>query len=215
MNVEAASVAVQTESASVSQISPEAEAKAAGDLFSHELKQKISIGKDQSGLVPILQSRIGAEKVDPWNPQSSGVLRALWMTNSSNLTLDSGTFTIVEADTFAGEGSIDVLKPNEERLLSYAADPSVRVHTEHNRLQQPEQSDDDDDTASSETVTHLRILHGTMILTRQQQRTITYVVRNSDTNPKDVIIEHPAGSDWKPADGIKPEESTASLIASA
>jgi hypothetical protein len=75
VNVEAASVAVQTESASVSQISPEAEAKAAGDLFSHELKQKISIGKDQPGLVPILQSRIDAEKVDLWNPQSSGVLR--------------------------------------------------------------------------------------------------------------------------------------------
>jgi hypothetical protein len=49
------------------------------------------------------------------------------------------------------------------------------------------------------------------ILTRQQQRTITYVVRNSDTKPKDVIIEQPAGSDWKPADDIKPEESTASF----
>ena len=208
VTVEAAAATVQTET---SEISPEAQGKAAGDLFSYDLKQKISIGKDQSALVPILQSRIDAEKVDLWNPQSSGVLRALWMTNSSNLTLDSGTFNIVEADTFAGEGLIDVLKPGEKRLLSYAADPSVRVRIEHNKLQNSDDNDDDDDTASTETLTHLRIFHGTMILTRQQQRTITYVVRNSDTNPKDVIIEHPAGSGWKLEDGIKPEESTASF----
>ncbi len=209
VNVAAEPVAVQTESASVSSISPEAEAKAAGDLFSYDLKQKISIGKDQSALVPILQSRIDVEKVDLYNPQSSGVLRALWVTNSSTLTLDSGTFNIVEADTFAGEGLIDVLKPGEKRLLSYAADPSVRVRIEHNALQ----TSDDDDAASTqaETLTHLRILHGTMILTRQQQRTVTYVARNSDTSSKDVVIEHPAGSGWKLEDGVKPEESTSSF----
>ena len=210
VTVEAGAAAVQTDS---SEISPEAQGKSTGDLFSYNLKQKISIGKDQSALVPILQSHIEAEKVDLYNPQSSGVLRSLWITNSSDLTLDSGTFNIVEADTFAGEGLIDVLKPGEKRLLSYAADPSVRVGIEHNNGQKSEASNDDDDdnAASTETVTHLRILHGSMFLTRQQQRTVTYVVRNADTNAKDVIIEHPTGSGWKLADGIKPEESTASF----
>ncbi len=209
VSVEASAARVETSSA---EISPEAEAKEAGDLFSYDLKQKISIGKDQSALVPILQSQIDADKVDLWNADSAGVLRALWVTNSSNLTLDSGTFNIVEGDTFAGEGLISILKPGERRLLSYAADPSVHIKIEHGSGQKREDNNnDDDEEATVDTVTHLRILHGTMILTRQQQRINTYVIRNADTAPKDVVIEHPAGSGWKLADGLKPEESTASF----
>ena len=131
VEVTAEAAQVNTSSAEVASISPEAEAKEAGDLFSYDLKQKISIGKDQSALVPILQSHIDADKVDLWNAGSPGVLRALWVTNSSSLTLDSGTFNIVEGDTFAGEGLISILKPGERRLLSYAADPSVRIRIEH------------------------------------------------------------------------------------
>ncbi len=209
VSVEASAARVETSSA---EISPEADAKEAGDLFSYDLKQKISIGKDQSALVPILQSHIDADKVDLWNADSAGVLRALWVTNSSNLTLDSGTFNIVEGDTFAGEGLISILKPGERRLLSYAADPSVHIKIEHGSGQKREDDDDDnDEEATVDTVTHLRILHGTMILTRQQQRINTYIIRNADTAPKDVVIEHPAGSGWKLADGLKPEESTASF----
>jgi hypothetical protein len=40
----------------------EAEAKDLGDYFEYNLKQKITIGKNQSALVPILQSRIDAEE---------------------------------------------------------------------------------------------------------------------------------------------------------
>ncbi len=39
------------------------------------------------GLVPILQARIDAEKVSVWNPSQSSVLRALWLDNTSDLTL--------------------------------------------------------------------------------------------------------------------------------
>ena len=200
---------LQTLSAGV--VTPEAEAKEAGDLFSYDLKQKISIGKDQSALVPILQSHIDADKVDLWNADSAGVLRALWVTNSSSLTLDSGTFNIVEGDTFAGEGLISILKPGERRLLSYAADPSVHIKIEHGSKKREDDNNDEDEEATVDTVTHLRILHGTMILTRQQQRTNTYIIRNADTAPRDVVIEHPAGSGWKLADGLKPEESTTSF----
>ena len=108
--------------------------------------------------------------MDLWNADSAGVLRALWVTNSSNLTLDSGTFNIVEGDTFAGEGLISILKPGERRLLSYAADPSVHIKIEHGSGQKREDNNnDDDEEATVDTVTHLRILHGTMILTRNSR----------------------------------------------
>ena len=79
----------------------EAEAKDLGDYFEYNLKQKITIGKNQSALVPILQSRIDAEKVTIWNENTREIRRALWITNSSGLTLDSGTFNILDSDTFA------------------------------------------------------------------------------------------------------------------
>jgi phage shock protein A len=106
---------------------------------------------------------------------------------------------------------ISILKPGERRLLSYAADPSVHIKIEHGSKKREDDNNDEDEEATVDTVTHLRILHGTMILTRQQQRTNTYIIRNADTAPRDVVIEHPAGSGWKLADGLKPEESTTSF----
>ena len=92
----------------------DAEAKDVGEMFEYDIKQKITIGKNQSALVPILQSHIDVEKVSLWSASDndsdddddlkpSRALRALWITNSSGLTLDSGTFNILER-SFAGEG---------------------------------------------------------------------------------------------------------------
>ena len=38
------------------------------------------------------------------------------------LTLDGGSFTVLEDGAFAGEGLTDAIKPGEKRLVSYAAD---------------------------------------------------------------------------------------------
>src|SRR5262249_5410036 len=104
-----------------------AETKDVGDLFEYKIKQPVTIRKNQSALVPILQARIDAEKVSLWAPGNQRALRALWLTNSSGLTLDRGTFSIQEGETFAGEGLVDPIKPGEKRLISYAADPSIVI----------------------------------------------------------------------------------------
>lgn len=67
-----------------------------GDLFEYKLHDRVTIRKNQSALVPILQSRIDAEKVSVWNPSDSSVLRALWIDNTSGLTLDGGSFNVLE-----------------------------------------------------------------------------------------------------------------------
>ena len=107
----------------------EAEGKDLGDYFEYNIKQPITIGKNQSALVPILQARIEAEKVSLWNEDSKEIRRALWITNSSGLTLDSGTFNILDGDTFAGEGLIETVHPVERRLISYAGDPGSAHHS--------------------------------------------------------------------------------------
>ena len=176
----------------------EAEAKDLGDYFEYNLKQKITIGKNQSALVPILQSSIEAEKVTIWNENSREIRRALWITNSSGLTLDSGTFNILESDTFAGEGLIETVHPAERRLISFAADPALLVTMEEESSQKP--------------VSHVHISRGLMFVTREQRETRKYTLHNADTSPRQVVLEHPARENWKLAEGPKPEETSASYL---
>jgi hypothetical protein len=168
-----------------------------GDLFEYDLKEKVTILKNHSALVPIINSHIEAEKVTLWNGSSGRPLRALWITNSSGLTLDSGSFNIIENNAFAGEGLIEALKPAEKRILSYAVDQGVRVE-EHNEVE-------------SRPVTHIRIAKGVMVQTSERRDHEVYTIRNSDADPREVIIEHPVRPEWKMAEDLKPEEKTASF----
>ncbi len=137
-----------------------------GDLFEYKLKDHVTIRKNQSALVPILQSRIDAEKVSVWNPSESSVLRALWVNNTSDLTLDGGSFNVLEGEAFAGEGLMDPIRPGEKRILSYAADLGVLVDAKQK--------------AENQHVTKVIIAHGTMTQMTQERQENTYTIRNRD-----------------------------------
>ncbi len=176
---------------------PDAQGKEIGDFFQYDLREKISLAKNQSALVPILNAPVEADKVTVWN-EDSGALRALWLKNTSGQTLDSGTFNIIDSGTFAGEGIFATVHPNERRLLSYAADTAVQVKSQEESDQRP--------------YTHVKIAKGLMVLTREQRQNTKYTIHNADTSPRDVVIEHPAEENWQLAkDGPKPEESSASF----
>jgi hypothetical protein len=168
-----------------------------GDLFEYKLKDRVTIRKNQSALVPILQSRIDAEKVSVWNPSESSVLRALWVNNTSDLTLDGGSFNVLEGEAFAGEGLMDPIKPGEKRILSYAADLGVLVDAKQK--------------AENQHVTKVIIAHGTMTQMTQERQENTYTIRNRDAAARTVVIEHPARTGWKLTDDQTPAESSASF----
>ena len=174
-----------------------AESREMGDLFQYKLRDHVTIRKNQSALVPILQARIEAEKVSVWNPSDSYVLRALWVTNTSDLTLDGGSFNILDGDAFAGEGLMDPIKPGEKRLLSYAADLGLVVDAK----EKPENL----------RVTRILISHGAMIQTHEDRQERTYTIHNRDISPRTVVLEHPARQGWKLADNVTPDETTASF----
>jgi len=176
-----------------------AQARELGDLFEYKLKQPVTIRKNQSALVPILQSDVTAEKVSLWN-ESAGrpqPLLAIWLTNSSGLTLDGGSFSVLEEETFAGEGLTDPIKPGEKRLLSYAADLGVRVDAKAESQSQP--------------VTRVQIYRGVMIQTSEVREQKTYTIRNEDTHPRVVVIEHPRRPEYKLAAGLEPAETTGGM----
>ncbi len=171
-----------------------------GELFEYTLKEKITVLKNQSALVPTVQSPIEAEKVSLVTAQEDGEvqgrpLRALWLRNTSGLTLDGGTFNILEQDSFAGEGIMDILHPGERRLLSYAADTALRVTSK--------------DGEESKTSKRVIIVKGVMTVTREERSERVYTVHNADTTPRQVILEHPIREHWKLAADLKPEDSGA------
>jgi hypothetical protein len=168
-----------------------------GDLFEYKLKDRVTIRKNQSALVPILQTRIDAERVSLWNPSQDSVLRALWLDNNSSLTLDGGSFNVLEGDAFAGEGLMDAIKPGEKRLLSYAADLGLLVDAKQKN--------------ENPRVTRIVIAHGAMTQSTQERQEETYTVRNRDTSARVLILEHPARAGWKLADDEIPAETTASF----
>jgi hypothetical protein len=169
-----------------------------GDLFEYKLKDRVTIHKNQSALVPTVQTKIAAEKVSLWNEalRSPRPLRALWLTNSSPLTLDGGSFNVLEDETFAGEGLVDPIKPGEKRLVSYAADLAMRV--------------DDKKENEKQRVTRVRISHGVMTQITELREKKTYTVRNEDSSPRALVIEHPVRAGWKLAsEESLPDETSA------
>jgi hypothetical protein len=174
-----------------------AEGQDLGDLFEYKLKDRVTIRKNQSAMVPILQCDIGAEKVSVWSASlnSSRPLRAVWLTNTSSETLDGGNFSVLEDEIFAGQGLLDPIKPGERRLLSYATDLAMLVRASG--------------VGAPQRNTRVRIAHGVMIRTSELREKKTYTVRNEDNSARTLIVEHPARFNWNlSSDSPKPEETS-------
>ncbi len=179
----------------MSRVESAAQGRELGDLFEYRLKEPVTIRKNQSALVPIVNGAVEAERVSVWNAATGARPRsAVWLTNSTPYTLDGGTFSVLESATFTGEGLMDAVKPGERRLLSYAADLALLV-------------DAKGDAAAPERVTGVRIARGLLVMQRELRDKRTYSVRNEDSRARTLVIEHPNRSGWSFVSAAKPDES--------
>jgi hypothetical protein len=160
----------------------------------------VTIHKNESAMVPILQQELPCEHITLWNPQDRLPLRAVWLENKSKLTLDSGSFSIFESGEFAGEGLLDPIHPGERRLLSYATDQAMKVHA--NRLD------------GVRRMHHLTIHKGSIVETFMDVQGTAYTATNSGAEDRTVLIEHPrhTGVEGWALDGdLKAAETTPTL----
>ena len=169
------------------------------DLYEYKLKDRVTIRKNQSAMVPIVQSEIRAEKVSLWTSGRSygHPLRGVWLSNTSGETLDGGNFSVIDDEIFAGQGLLDPIKPDERRLLSYATDLGMIVRAAG--------------SASPLRYTRVLIGHGVMIRMGEEREKMVYTVRNEDAAPRTLIIEYPLRTGWNLSkETLHPEETTAS-----
>jgi hypothetical protein len=168
------------------------------DFFEYALAQPVTIHKNESAMVPILQQDFPAEHVTLWSERAPTPLRAVWLENNSKLTLDSGSFSIFESGEFAGEGLLDPIHPGEKRLLSYASDQAVRVRV----------------TArdGKRAIHHVSFRKGVIVETRMNAISATYSASNSADVDRVVLLEHARRSNgWSLDDGLKADETTPDL----
>ena len=161
-----------------------AQAGAVAEQFEYRIKQPVTIRRNESALLPIIQSEIGGEKVAVYRGEESerNPRLAFWLKNSSGLALDAGPVTVIDSDSFAGEGLIGAMQPGESRILSSAADLGTEVSTSRE--------------AERRRVEQIVIDHGTMRMYSKLIEKKTYKIRNNNDAARTVVIEHPVRPRW-------------------
>ncbi len=169
-----------------------------GDLFEYHIDQPVTVLRDRSALIPILQTRMEGERVSIYNQavRSDRAFGGMLLKNTSALTLEDGALTVIDGDAYAGEALMERLKPAEERLISFALDLGTLVTV---RLKE--------DRAPTFMV---RAIDGVFQAHYYQTTSKTYVLTNQTDKPRVVIVEHPLRQDWTLSDDTqKPDAKSA------
>src|SRR5205085_10030533 len=100
-----------------------------GDLFEYEIEHPVTIKRNQSALVPIVQRGFEGRPVLLYNKQAraDNPMRCVELKNTTGLTLEGGPVTVLEGGSYVGEAMLETTKPGEQRLVPYAVELAVSV----------------------------------------------------------------------------------------
>ncbi|MCA1634243.1 MAG: hypothetical protein LC802_11260, partial [Acidobacteria bacterium] len=122
-------------------------------------------------------------------------LSGMLLKNTSTLTLEGGSLTVIEGDAYAGEALLERLKPGESRFISFALDLATLVNT---RLQ-----------ARREPVFLVRVTNGVFQAHFYESERKTYTLTNQTERARVVFVEHPLRDGWTLTnDTPQPSEKT-------
>ena len=177
-----------------------AEAREAGELFEYRIDTPVSIPRQHSAMLPIVNQAVEAQKISIFNAATHPThpLNGLELTNSTKLNLRQGPITVFEGGIYAGDAKLPDLKPGEKRLLAYALDLGTEVLTK-SRPQQDE-------------LVSLKIAKGVLLRQRKQSSTQEYQIKNKLDRERTILIEYPYSDDWKLIEPTEPYEKTRGLL---
>ncbi|MBN2024670.1 MAG: hypothetical protein JW809_17970 [Pirellulales bacterium] len=173
-----------------------AEAGEVGELFQYVVDTPVSLARQQSAMLPIVNADVKGEKVSIYNPQvhAKHPLAGLKLTNATELHLMQGPITVFDGGVYAGDAQIADLPPGQTRLISYALDLDTEV------VAKP--------VGRPGELVSVRLVKGTMIVTRKFAKTVEYTIKNSGGKEKTVLVEQPIEGDWKLVAPKEPAEKT-------
>jgi uncharacterized membrane protein YgcG len=169
-----------------------------GELFRYSIKTPVTLPRNESAMLPIVNAAVKGEKLAIYNPavHAKHPLAGLKLTNTTDLHLLQGPVTIFDDGEYAGDARIEDISPGSTRLISYALDLETEIAVEV----KPEER----------VITKLQISKGGLHVQQKFTRETIYTVKNSSQEAKQLLLERPISPEWK---AVKPEpdEKTRSL----
>jgi hypothetical protein len=167
-----------------------------GDAFRYIIEDRVSLPRQKSALLPLIDKPIQATRVSIFNEavHAKFPLLGLRFKNTTGEPLTQGPITVFEDGSYAGDARLPDMQADEERLISYAVDLGTEVKSE------------DRFTPGKKMI--VRVNGNGLGVQFTVTHTRKYIVRNRSKQDRTLVIEHPFRSDWKLAEGQKARETT-------
>ena len=109
-----------------------AQASKLGDSFQYSIDRLVTLPRQKSALLPIINKDVQATRLSIYNEEhpgeASAALGLRFKNTSGGYHLMQGPITVFDGPNYAGDARILDLQPNEERILSYAIDLGTEVN---------------------------------------------------------------------------------------
>ena len=168
-----------------------------GDLFEYKIEQPMTVLRDRSALIPIVQTKMDGERASIYNETTrrDRPMGGMLLKNLTNLTFEGGSLTVIDRDAYAGEALMERLKPKEQRLISFALDLGMNVRVRNNQDREP--------------VKLVKVVSGVFQVHYFQTNEKTYQISNQTDRDKILYIEYPVRDGWELTDKTpKPDYTT-------
>jgi hypothetical protein len=167
-----------------------------GELFEYRIDHAVTIRAGESAMLPFFRAKVEGRRLLIFDESngSQHPLNAVEITNSAGTTLDGGAITVYDANAYAGEALVETVKSGDKRLISYAVDLGTRITTAFD--------------STSKLLSEFHFRRGILTFRNSNLETKTFTMRNVDSRPKTVVIEHPVRPEYNLV-GMKPAQTTA------
>lgn len=170
----------------------------AGELFQYQIATPVTLARQRSAMLPIVQHELEVQRVSIYGSgHPKHPMLGLRFKNTSDAFLMQGPVTVFEQASYAGDARLGDTPQGASRLVSYALDLKVEVAPRNPK--------------SVQRLVSGRLAKGVLYLTHSQRRTRSYEIKNTDTQPRHVLVEYPIDPAWKLVEPKEVEEKTRSV----
>ncbi|MFX0090900.1 MAG: hypothetical protein ACFFBD_03980 [Candidatus Hodarchaeota archaeon] len=170
-----------------------------GDLFQYVIAMPVTIKRNQSALVPIVQEDVNSKRVLLFNEKTGrkNPMACLEIKNTTELTLEGGPMLVMEENEYVGEAMLPTIKPDEKRLVPFAVELGCVVDSEFD--------------TKKDAIYLIVARKGTITTYYTQRRHRAYIIKNKSKKEHTLYIEHPRQAEWELFETTEPEEVTSSF----
>ncbi len=156
-----------------------------GALFDYRVEQPVTIARQQSAMVPVINRSVAAETVTFYNAKNHQYhpFFGIRLKNTTGLTLISGPLTVYLNGAYGGDSYMQVTEPDNEQFLLYALDVGVEVNRR--------------DPITIKRMVAVAVANGMLKRHYRESRTTVYEIKNRDGRPRQLVLEHPRDNEWQ------------------